>query len=137
MQTFKTKTKRTMSRAPRVRKKPALRYIMEGSRATHVVLPIDVYDRMMLAEMARESQDITSNPGTKWTDVDDFFSQVAVRRIVAARKAKGITQQELANRLGLAQTQISRIESNPDRTSLKTLKRIAKALRVDVKNLID
>ncbi|HSW44699.1 MAG TPA: helix-turn-helix transcriptional regulator [Phycisphaerae bacterium] len=36
----------------------------------------------------------------------------------------------------MPQSQISRIERNPDHTSVNTLKRIARALDVDVRHLI-
>jgi len=110
---------------------------MEGSRTTHVMVPIDEYERLIMEEGFAEAERAMSDPNSKWIDYDDYLAQTAVKRLVAARKSKGITQQELANRLGLAQTQISRIEKNPDRTTLRTLKRIAKALRVDVRDLID
>ncbi|HKQ47016.1 MAG TPA: helix-turn-helix transcriptional regulator [Phycisphaerae bacterium] len=56
--------------------------------------------------------------------------------IAKARKAAGLTQAELAARLKLPQSQISRIERNPDRTTIRTLKRIAKSLGVDVSALV-
>ncbi len=143
MQTIKTKMKRTKSKRtakPAGQARPSTakpQYIGVGSRTTHVILPIDEYERLMLADMAADAHRVAADPQSKWVDVDDFFAQVTAKRLVAARKAQGVTQQELANRLGVAQTQISRIEKNPDRTTLRTLKRIAKALKVDVKNLID
>lgn len=137
MQTVQTKKKRSVAHGGKPNGESTLRYLVEGTRTTHVMVPIDEYERLMLAEMAADAERISSDPATKWTNVDDFFADVAAKRLVTARKAKGITQQELANRLGIAQTQISRIEKNPDRTTLRTLKRIAKALRVDVRDLID
>ncbi len=46
----------------------------------------------------------------------------------------GLTQQELAERVGTSYSQISRIESGRHKTSLDTLLRIARAL--DLKMLI-
>ena len=112
-------------------------YLMDGSRTTHVLLPIDEYERMVSAEAVAESERILDDPNIKWVDYDDYLAKTAAKRLVAARKAKGVTQQQLANRIGMAQTQLSRIERNPDRTTLRTLKRIAKALRVCVRDLID
>jgi DNA-binding XRE family transcriptional regulator len=50
------------------------------------------------------------------------------REIVADRKAAGLTQQELADRAGIRQETLSRIESGKHTPSLKTLKKIDRAL---------
>jgi len=42
----------------------------------------------------------------------------------------------LGRKLGIPQSQISRIERNPDHTTIRTLRRIAKALQVDIRALI-
>lgn len=71
-----------------------------------------------------------------WVDADAFGLQLAGEEIARARKAAGLTQKQLGDRLGLPQSQISRIERRPDHTTVRTLKRIAKALGVDVRALI-
>lgn len=76
------------------------------------------------------------DPNTKWYDADEVFLQFAGDEIAAARKAAGLTQTQLAKKLGVPQSQISRIERNPDRTTVRTLKKIAKALGVDVSALV-
>ncbi len=58
------------------------------------------------------------------------------QRIAKARKAAGITQKQLGDRLRIPQSQISRIERKPDHTTVRTLKRIARALNVSVRSLI-
>ncbi len=72
----------------------------------------------------------------EWVDADQFGLQLAGERIARARKGKGLTQKQLGEQLGLPQSQISRIERRPDHTTVRTLKRIAKALGVDVRALI-
>lgn len=55
------------------------------------------------------------------------FEQVA--RIVIMRRAQlGLSQQELARRVGTTASAISRIESGQHRTSIETLRRLAEAL---------
>lgn len=71
-----------------------------------------------------------------FVDADDFALELAAERIAKARKAKGLTQKQLGEKLNLPQSQISRIERNPDRTTVRTLKRIARALGVDVSSLV-
>ncbi|MCH7592339.1 MAG: helix-turn-helix transcriptional regulator [Planctomycetes bacterium] len=71
-----------------------------------------------------------------FVDANDFALVVAAERIAKARKAKGLTQKQLGEKLNLPQSQISRIERNPDHTTVRTLKRIARALGVDVAALV-
>ena len=72
----------------------------------------------------------------EWVDADELRVQLAGERIAQARKAAGLTQKQLGEQLNLPQSQISRIERNPDHTTVRTLKRIAKALGVDVSALV-
>lgn len=113
-----------------------LRTVHEGGRTTHVLVPIEEYERLTLAAMARDAERSLADPATKWTDLEDFAAQVAGDKLAAARKARGLTQTELGKKLGMPQAQVSRIERNPDRTTLATLKRIARALRVDISKLV-
>ncbi|HOJ75383.1 MAG TPA: helix-turn-helix transcriptional regulator [Phycisphaerae bacterium] len=53
--------------------------------------------------------------------------ELAGERIAAARKRAGLTQQQLAARLRVPQSQVSRIERNPEATTVRTLKKIARA----------
>lgn len=52
--------------------------------------------------------------------------------LIKYRMDKGLTQQELAGRVGTSYSQISRIESGRHRTSFDTLARIAHALDLKV-----
>lgn len=55
------------------------------------------------------------------------FEEIA--RVVIMRRAQlGLTQQELAKRMGTTKSVISRIESGRHRTSTDTLRRLAEAL---------
>jgi transcriptional regulator with XRE-family HTH domain len=76
------------------------------------------------------------DPEDQWVDADEVRIQLAAERIAAARKGAGLTQKQLGEKLNLPQSQISRIERKPDHTTVRTLKRIAKALGVDVRALI-
>ncbi|MDR3314695.1 MAG: helix-turn-helix domain-containing protein [Oscillospiraceae bacterium] len=51
-----------------------------------------------------------------------------VRQIVQARAEQGLTQQELARRVGLPQSNISRLESGSYNPSLAFLKKVADGL---------
>jgi transcriptional regulator with XRE-family HTH domain len=58
---------------------------------------------------------------------------VKIRKL---REAKGITQKELADVVGMMRNNISRIEAAKHHPTLETLERIAKALKVSVADLI-
>jgi len=136
----KTRSKRRPTTSHRRQSQPPLTgdypYVMEGDEATHVLVPIDEYDRLLATEMARDAVKKLQDKSVKWIDARDFALQLAGERIAKARKAAGLTQKQLAARLKVPQSQISRIERNPDRTTVRTLKRIAKALGVDVRALL-
>jgi len=57
------------------------------------------------------------------------FEEMA-RLVIKHRAALGLSQQELAQRVGTSHSAISRIESGRHKTSVETLQRIAEALGV-------
>jgi transcriptional regulator with XRE-family HTH domain len=58
------------------------------------------------------------------------------KRISTLRKQKGLTQQALADAIGLHVTQIKRYEAASSQPSLEAIKKIAKTLRVTTDSLI-
>lgn len=68
------------------------------------------------------------------TDPQEFVLKVT-RRISEIRREKGITQEELASRLGTATRNVQRIEAGQNVT-LHTLAKIANALDVDPGELL-
>lgn len=110
--------------------------LVRNGRTTHVIVPVDEYERLVLLDMGRDAARNLDDPDDAFADADQLGLELAGKRIAEARKAKGLTQKALGDKLHLPQSQISRIEHNPDRSSLKTLKRIAQALNVDVRALV-
>lgn len=97
------------------------------------------YDRLLRAELALSAVrtfERDQDDSTKWVDAGQFGLDLAGETIAKARKAAGLTQHDLGRKLGMPQSQISRIEKNPDRTTVKTLKAVAKALNVDIRAFI-
>ncbi|MCK4660159.1 MAG: helix-turn-helix transcriptional regulator [Phycisphaerae bacterium] len=111
-------------------------YLYQDDQPTHVLVPIEEYEHLMKADMARTAVAKLDQRDPQWVDADVLALRLAGERIVAARKAAGLTQKQLGQKLKLPQSQISRLERHPDRTTVRTLKRIAKALGVDVSALI-
>ncbi|MHA9736152.1 helix-turn-helix domain-containing protein [Escherichia coli] len=57
-------------------------------------------------------------------------------RLIHIRKSKGLTQQALADAVGLHVTQIKRYEAGSSQPSLDAIKKIAQTLRVTTDSLI-
>ena len=58
------------------------------------------------------------------------------QRLVSLRKQKGLTQQVLADSIGLHITQIKRYEAGSSQPSLEALKKIAQTFRVTIDSLV-
>lgn len=112
------------------------RYVVENGEPAYVLVPIDEYEKLIEASMAAEAVAQIERGDDDFVDADEFFRQIAGERIANARKAAGLSQTALGAKLGVPQSQISRIERNPDRTTVRTLKRIAKALGIEVSALV-
>lgn len=56
-----------------------------------------------------------------------------IQAIIDARKMANLTQKELSERTGIAQTDISKLENGNANPSLKTLQRLAKGMDMVVK----
>ena len=76
------------------------------------------------------------DPTTKWIPAEEAALEFAGDSISEARKRAGLTQKQLADKMGMPQSQISRIEKHPDRTTLRTMKRVAAALEIDISALM-
>lgn len=136
-----TKTRRLARKRSRVRRKPAsapanASYIVKDDRPTHVIIPIEEYDQLLDAIEAHQMVDELKNPKTKWISAQDAALELAGSWIARARKQAGLTQKQLAAKLRVPQSQISRIEKHPERSTVKTMQRIAKALGVDLAALM-
>ena len=111
-------------------------YLYLKDEVTHVLLPIDEYEQLVMGEMAQAAIAQIESGDDDFIDADQFALEMAGEKIAKARKAAGLTQKQLGAKLRIPQSQISRIERHPDHTTVKTLKRIAKALKVDVRALL-
>ena len=69
----------------------------------------------------------------KMTNQDKAFG----KKLARTRKGKGFTQEELAEKAGLSTTFIGLLETGKRRASLMSLRRIASALGVKVKDILN
>jgi transcriptional regulator with XRE-family HTH domain len=53
-------------------------------------------------------------------------------KLIALRESQGVTQQALANKIGMTQAQLAKIESLTSFPTLKTLNRIANGLNATI-----
>jgi len=56
-----------------------------------------------------------------------------IQAIIDARKASGLTQKELAEKTGIAQSDISKLENGTSNPSLRTLRRLAEGMGMKVR----
>ena len=73
-----------------------------------------------------------AHPLSEYKPMAEVGRMIAGKRIVEARKKVGLSQAALGKKVGMPQSQISRIERNPGNCTVKTLRKLAKALKVDV-----
>lgn len=104
-----------------------------------MLVPVEEYERLVLADMAgdavRQIEDDHDDESHR-IDADAFALDMAGAWIAEARKARKMTQVQLARKLGIPQSQVSRIERCPDRTTVRTMRKIARALGVDLRGLV-
>jgi len=67
---------------------------------------------------------------------ETFIANLGIH-IRQLREKKGMSQQDLADDCGITQNQVGRIERAEINTTVKTLVKIANALDIEPKNLLD
>lgn len=67
----------------------------------------------------------------EWEALDPEFA--IVQAIINARKESGLTQKQLSERTGIAQADISKLESGNANPSVRTLQRLAAGMGMRVK----
>lgn len=68
---------------------------------------------------------------------EDFAAEYNARRLRWRAEELGLTQREIARRVGVSPVVINRIFKNPDRSTVATLRKIAKAMGVKLVELLD
>ena len=84
-------------------------------------------DFQKLLDQALEKVNLTPVDDTPEMEEDDIDAEVR-DLVISARNAADLTQKQLAQRSGVSQANISKIENGNYHPSLSTLKRIAGAL---------
>ena len=105
-------------------------------KATHAVIPYADYVQIIAGEMARRGEAKLDDPSYEWLTMEEALTELAAPCIAAARAKKGLTQKQLGAKLGVPQSQISRLEKHPESVTYRTLQRVAKALGMKVAELV-
>jgi putative transcriptional regulator len=101
-----------------------------------VIMDEEDYDRLLDAIDVVEAERIAADPNDPVLGWDEIKDELIRNRIAAVREERGITQKELARRLKVRQSTISRMERENANLTLVTLRKIAKALSCSVHQLI-
>lgn len=109
-------------------------------RPTHVILTIEEYRDLQKAlathPAVTESLKRLQDPTLKTYTMDEVARLVFGNNIRACRERAGMTQEELARRIGCTQSYISQIEQPDARPTIGTLQKIAEVLGVPVGDLV-
>jgi DNA-binding XRE family transcriptional regulator len=108
--------------------------------ATHVVLTIEDYRDLQKALASHpavaEGFKRLRDPALKTYTMDEVAQLVFGNNIRTCRERAGLTQEELAKRIGCTQAYISQIEQPDSRPTLGTVQRVAKALGCPIGDLV-
>ncbi len=118
--------------------------IERNGEPEYAVLPIEEYRRLL--ELAEEAEEIRAGNRAKAelaASEDELVPAGVVERLFSGkspvavwREYRGLTQERLAREAGVGKSYISQIESGKKTGSVTVLKRIARALQVDLDHLV-
>lgn len=121
-----------------------IQIIEKEGHAEYAVVPMDEWRRICaLAEDAEDIQAADNAVRELAEGYDETVPVEVVRELLddkhplsVWRRYRGLTQQKLADAAGVGKSHISQIESGAKTGSVKCLRRLAEALRVDIDDLI-
>lgn len=121
-----------------------IQVIEKDGNEEYAIVPIDEWRRICaLAEDAEDIRAADNAVRELAAGYDEAIPGEVVRRLLEAahplsvwRKYRGLTQQALADAAGMGKSYVSQIESGAKSGSVKSLRRLAEVLRIDVDDLI-
>jgi DNA-binding Xre family transcriptional regulator len=112
------------------------KYVKVGAGKRIVILDEAEFNCLIDAVEAAEARAALHNPHDKEIDWETASKGLIENRIAEVRKAKKFSQKELALRLGVQPSTLSRWERKDANLTLETLRKIAAALGCEVVELI-
>jgi len=117
--------------------------IKRGDKPEWAVVPYDTYLQLVeKAEMLQDIQDYDSAKAALVRGDDELIPGEVVYAVLDGanpikvwREYRGMSQQELAGRIGISVPYLSQLETNKRKGSLEVMSAIAKALNVSLDNL--
>ena len=114
---------------------------VERNSQKFVLVPIEQYNQLLAdLEMLKDIRDFR---GAKAVDEETFPAEVINRLIFneenpikVYREYRGMTQKQLADKIGIQRPYLAEIETGRKSGSVKTLKAIAEALDVDLTSIL-
>ena len=136
-----------MARTERVQDKavsafhiPDPAFTMEVKGVSMVAIPVEVWERIVEefedAAAASRAKAIMADASDPMISLEEGRRELFDNHIKKVRKRKGMTQVQLAKKLGISQGRVSEIEHLDYRPTIKTCRRVAKALGCEVEDLI-
>ncbi len=121
-----------------------IQIIEKEGHAQYAVVPMEEWRRICaLAEDAEDIRAADSAVRELAEGYDETVPVEVVRELLGDkhplsiwRRYRGLTQQALADAAGVGKSHISQIESGAKTGSVKCLRRLAEALRVDIDDLV-
>ena len=121
-----------------------IQYIERDGRREYAVVPIDAY-RLLLekAEMLDDIRDFDEALRELENGEDELVPGEVVHRLIDGeppvrvwREHRGLTQAQLAEQAGVTQGAVAQLESGQRRGSVALLGKLARALNLDVDDLV-
>lgn len=101
-----------------------------------VIMDEESYDRLLDALDAIEIDKILADDSDPVVPAEQVKDETRKNKIAKARKNEGLSQKALAERMGITQSTLSRIEKESANLKLSTLKKAAKALGCQPHDLV-
>ena len=113
------------------------KYVKVSSGKRIVILEEEEFDRLLDAIEAAQAQIVLADPKDKEVDWETATKELFRNKIADVRSSRGISQRDLASRLGVKPSTVSRWERKDANLTLETLRKVAAALACDLHDLID
>lgn len=84
-------------------------------------------------DLQRHINESLKDPAFAEAWAESEITHELTKQLIALRLKQGLTQKEVADRIGTKQSVIARIENGEQNVSLKTIGKLANALKADVK----
>jgi len=125
-----------MSKATAARSNKVEVEFVEIAGRSLAIMSEEDYEALLDEIDAADAERIANDPNSRFLTWGEIKDELMRNRIAEVRKELGMTQKELAKKLRVKQSTVSRIERNDANLTLATLRRVAKALKRPVHDLL-